>query len=417
MVIQKAEEINAAQTTNFRLVPEDWDVVQLEQVAELIMGQSPPSETYNNEGVGLPFLQGKAEFGDIYPEPRKWCSKPIKIAKERDVLISVRAPVGDINVAPFECCIGRGLAAVRAKGRLEPLYLFYYLLTAKEKLESEGRGTTFKAIGRSVLETFKLPLPALPEQQKIAFVLSKIQQAIEQQDKIIEATRNLKKSLMQKLFTEGIGHTEFKDSEIGQIPKSWEIVTLGDVAQQQKDSILPSEIGDSVYIGLKHIDPGSPKLNRFGSSKEVRSSKFRFYPNDILYGKLRTYLDKAVLAEFDGVCSTDIIVIKTADRCLPGFLVNLLHRPNFVRYATSTMTGVNHPRTSWSSLSKFKMALPPLSEQQEIAHTLTVLEKKLYVEEKKKSTLQHLFKTMLHKLMTGEIRVKDIDLDPGGALG
>lgn len=94
-------------------LPEGWAVAELPHVANIIMGQSPPGETYNTAGNRLPFFQGKAEFGEVHPTVRKWCSKPNKIAEAGDVLLSIRAPVGPTNVANQQCAIGRGLAAIR----------------------------------------------------------------------------------------------------------------------------------------------------------------------------------------------------------------------------------------------------------------------------------------------------------------
>jgi type I restriction enzyme S subunit len=105
-------------------IPEDWEVVRLgdEKLFELIMGQSPPSSSYNQNKKGLPFLQGKAEFGEIYPQPIKWCDKPIKVAEKNDILISVRAPVGDLNLADQKYCVGRGLAAIRLKNNVDSFF-------------------------------------------------------------------------------------------------------------------------------------------------------------------------------------------------------------------------------------------------------------------------------------------------------
>src|SRR5882724_6054176 len=94
-----------------------WTSARLDEVCDVILGQSPSGDTYNTTRQGLPFYQGKTEFGDLYPTPRKWCSKPAKIAVRDDVLISVRAPVGPTNLCREKSCIGRGLAAIRAKGR------------------------------------------------------------------------------------------------------------------------------------------------------------------------------------------------------------------------------------------------------------------------------------------------------------
>src|SRR3989344_1394971 len=143
MIMATRQEISSGyKQTGIGVIPEDWNMVKLsdEGVADLIMGQSPSSSTYNEDRIGLPFMQGKAEFGYIYPNPDKWCSVPSRVAEKNDILMSVRAPVGDVNIAPYKCAIGRGLAAVRAKQKSNFLYLFYYLQFAKKMLEAEGTG-------------------------------------------------------------------------------------------------------------------------------------------------------------------------------------------------------------------------------------------------------------------------------------
>ena len=212
-------------------------MVRLTEAADISMGQSPPSSTYNSDGKGLPFFQGKADFGDIHPVTRKWCSAPIKVAEKDDILLSVRAPIGDVNISEERSCIGRGLAAIRANPKTEGKYLFYRLIFSKELLESKGTGTTFKEINKASVLNFPLPLPPLHEQKGIARVLSTIQKAIEAQDKVITATRELKKSLMRHLFTYGpvpVSEAEkvpLKETEIGTVPEHWEVVKLGDVSE------------------------------------------------------------------------------------------------------------------------------------------------------------------------------------------
>lgn len=136
--------------TNFKQtdignMPFDWEISRLgdSDIAEIIMGQSPPSTTYNKDGEGLPFLQGKMEFGEIYPIPAVFCSNPLKIAEQNDVLISVRAPVGDVNIAPYKLCIGRGLAAIRFNpNKADFRFYFYYLKRIKntwKTLEKDRR--------------------------------------------------------------------------------------------------------------------------------------------------------------------------------------------------------------------------------------------------------------------------------------
>ncbi|HQF43510.1 MAG TPA: restriction endonuclease subunit S, partial [Ignavibacteriaceae bacterium] len=209
--------------TDIGLIPEDWGLNKLSETSEIIMGQSPPSSTYNSNGNGLPFYQGKTDFGSIYPKPRIWCTSPSKIAEKNDILISVRAPVGPTNLSFEKSGIGRGLSAIRVKQN-DYLYLYYYLKKIENEIEKLGTGSTFKAINKSQLHNIKIPLPPLSEQKKIAYVLSKIQQAIEKQEQIIKTTQELKKALMQKLFTEGLYGEPQKHTEIGPIPESWEVV-------------------------------------------------------------------------------------------------------------------------------------------------------------------------------------------------
>jgi type I restriction enzyme S subunit len=161
-------------------LPKDWKWVKLGEACDVIMGQSPPSTTYNTDGVGLPFFQGKAEFTDLYPVVEKWCNAPNKLAEPYDVLLSIRAPVGTTNIANQKCCIGRGLAAIRFENYK---YAFYFLRSRQHELDSKGTGTTFRAIsGETVRETL-FPLPPKPTQQAI---VSKIEELFSELDKGIE---------------------------------------------------------------------------------------------------------------------------------------------------------------------------------------------------------------------------------------
>jgi len=143
-------------------------VVPLASVADVVMGQSPPSSTYNNNGKGLPFFQGKADFGELYPVARMFCTNPSRIAEAGDILISVRAPVGPTNVAEARSCIGRGLAALRPGNDLDSRYLLYYLRYREPRIARMGVGSTFDAIDREDLETIPVFIPELREQKRIA---------------------------------------------------------------------------------------------------------------------------------------------------------------------------------------------------------------------------------------------------------
>ena len=182
-------------------------------------------------------------------------------------------------------------------------------------------------------------------------------------------------------------------------PSSWKMISLDEVCELRKEAIHPNKYPDLPYVGLEHIDSSNSILKRSGSSFEVNSSKSKFHSGDILYGKLRPYLDKSVLVDFDGMCSTDILVLKTKESIVPQFLVNIIHTSQFINYAVNSSKGLNHPRTSWSSISAFKFLLPPLPEQRAIARALRAVQaaretrlREIALERERKAALmEHLF--------------------------
>jgi len=190
--------------TEIGRIPKEWEVVRLgnKELTKIIMGQSPPSSTYNKEGEGLPFLQGKMEFGEIYPSPVFYCSQPVKIAEQNDILISVRAPVGSANIAPYKICIGRGLAAIRFNSdKANNWFYFYYFQKIQTFLENVGRGSTFKALTKDDLENLKMPYPPLSEQKRVGEILSAIDKKLEFEKKEKVRWERIKLGLMNLLLT------------------------------------------------------------------------------------------------------------------------------------------------------------------------------------------------------------------------
>ena len=149
-------------------------LVPLGEFAAVTAGQSPPGHTYNENGSGLPFFQGKADFGELHPVARKWCVAPKKIAEAGDILISIRAPVGPTNIARERCCIGRGLAAVRPDETVALRdFVHWNIKHLQSDLISKGQGSTFVAIGQKDLKSLPIPLPPLDEQRRIVGILNR----------------------------------------------------------------------------------------------------------------------------------------------------------------------------------------------------------------------------------------------------
>ena len=168
--------------------------MKLTEVCNITMGQSPDSSSYNQKSDGIPFFQGNADFGILYPTVRIWTTSPKKIAKKDDILISVRAPIGALNYANIECCIGRGLASITPSKKVHSKYVFYLLKSKKNNLDSQGIGSTFKAIGRKNLEEIEIENLDIEYQIKISSYLDSIQSAIDNKQQQLTELDELVKS-------------------------------------------------------------------------------------------------------------------------------------------------------------------------------------------------------------------------------
>jgi type I restriction enzyme M protein len=149
-------------------IKDEWIYKDLNEVSNIVMGQSPDGKFYNINKKGLPFYQGKTEFGDVYlKNPKKWTSHSTKEANKKNILMSIRAPVGPVNLSSEKICIGRGLCAIQPKKELNYLFLFYYLQNIQEQISRFSTGSTFSAINKNDVEKIQIPLPTIKEQEKI----------------------------------------------------------------------------------------------------------------------------------------------------------------------------------------------------------------------------------------------------------
>ena len=167
-------------------------IKKLKDCCTIIAGQSPESKYYNADGIGLPFFQGKADFGELYPTIRVFCSQPTKTAEKDDILLSVRAPVGPTNLAPCKVCIGRGLTAIRPSEVLLTRYVLLFFRYFEAQLASQGTGTTFKAITQDVVKNLEIPIPPIPEQKRI---VARIEELFSQLDAGVETLKKTKVQL------------------------------------------------------------------------------------------------------------------------------------------------------------------------------------------------------------------------------
>lgn len=196
-----------------------WKIKKLGEVSNILMGQSPSSDFYNTEEKGLPFYQGNADFGKLHPIVRTYCTHPIRIAEARDILISVRAPIGAINIALGRCCIGRGLASIRAiKNKTIYKYIYYCLFFYKEKLISLGTGSTFKAINKNILTDLNIQIPPIDIQKQIVKELDTLSDIItKKKEQLAELDK-----LAQAIFYDMFGDLETNE-------KNWKAINFAKI--------------------------------------------------------------------------------------------------------------------------------------------------------------------------------------------
>jgi len=300
-------------------LPSGWRWAKLGEVCEIIAGQSPPGHTYRKTPEGLPFFQGKADFGNRSPIPRVWCVEPTKIANAGDILISVRAPVGPTNVAIQECCIGRGLAAIRCGNNIKMEFLLFWLKFDEGNLEKKGSGSTFGAINRKDLEELPTPLPPFPEQQRIAAILNEQMAAVEKAraaaEAALETANTLPAAYLKQVFP--------KPGQV--LPAGWRWVKLGEVilealpgfaiGERDPKGVIQLRMNNVDTRGRLHWDefirvpaaeelitryglqPGDVVFNNTNSTELVgKSALFIRYSEPIVYSnhftRLRTKVDQ-----------------------------------------------------------------------------------------------------------------------------
>ena len=181
-------------------MPDEWKVGKLSEIAEITMGQSPDGKSYNEDGIGTVFYQGRAEFGTRFPTRRLFTTEPKRIAKKFDTLMSVRAPVGDTNIANEDCCIGRGLAAIHSKDRHQS-FVHYTVVFLRPQLDVfNGEGTVFGCINRDALNNMKVIIPTKNDLDKFEQIVSKLDTEIFNRSEENHNLSNLRDTLLPKLM-------------------------------------------------------------------------------------------------------------------------------------------------------------------------------------------------------------------------
>ena len=306
---------------------------------------------------------------------------------------------------------------------ITPQFLYYSVLTDSfiSKIEKLQRGASYPAIRDSDTKAQIINIPPLPEQRKIAHVLSKVQKAIEQQDKLIRTTTELKKALMQKLYTKGTRGEPQRKTEIGLVPESWEMVRINEVfnIQQGKQVSKSNRIGDNQksFLRTANIFWGKIDFNEldemhFSMNEE---SKFTLLKDDLLVCEGGDVGRTAICGnDFEGIYYQNHLhrLRAITNNIIPRyFMYWMMYFAQETSYVKDAGNRTTIPNLSKSRLGNLHMPLPNIQTQKEITDVFLKLDDKITFQDKKKQTLTDLFKTLLHELMTGQRRVHELEFD------
>jgi type I restriction enzyme S subunit len=293
---------------------------------------------------------------------------------ENDIVFTYEATLHRYALIPrwFRGCLGRRLALIRPRcDTVDPKFLHLYLLGPEWRRTVEERiiaGATVDRLPIGAFPAFPISLPPLAVQRRIASVLSAFDELIDINERRIELLENLARSLYREWFVRfrfpGHEDVDFVDSELGLIPYGWEVRRLGDVAGVVVDGVDTAVVHSGApYLGLEHMPRRQTTLREWGSIESVTSRKLRFVRGDTLFGKIRPYFHKVVWAPFDGVASSDAIVIRPHKSPGATGLVNAVGSSDaLVARAVATSNGTKMPRADPKALLGFPMALPPLAD-------------------------------------------------------
>ena len=367
------------------------EYIMLKDVCDINMGQSPDSSSYNDDGNGLPFFQGNADFGERYPVTRKWCSVPTKIAKPEDILISVRAPIGALNYAREKCCIGRGLAALTPdKSKVSPEFIFWLLKAKNIELNNKGTGSTFKAIGRNVLEETQVSNVPLTVQLEYSQVLERIYAIIQSRKMQLQKLDNLVKARFVELF-----------GDLKSNSKHWQVASFTDCAIIDTKMIHDfCGYEDYPHIGIDSIEKGTGRLYGYKTVAEdaVISGKYIFTPAHIIYSKIRPNLNKVALPDFTGLCSADAYpILVKSDVCNREFLGYTMRSSYFLDYILAFSGRTNLPKVNKNQVEGFTLPLPPIELQNQFSAFVTQTDKSKAVIQKALDEAQLLFDSLMQK--------------------
>lgn len=387
--------------TEIGVIPEEWEEISIGEILNVQTGKKNAQDAVENGEY--PFFTRSVETQRI--DSFSYDTEALFIAGEGNFAVKHYQGKFDLHQRTYM------LTALRDHN-VNMKFLQSAITPRIYKLVSTSVGSTVQSLRKPIIEALKVPLPPLPEQQKIAEILSTVDQKIDSIDTKIEETQTLKRGLMQRLLSEGIGHSEFKDSEIGRIPAGWEVVKLENLCTKISDGIhtTPKYVENSEYYFVNGNNLVDGKITINPQTKCISESEWQKHKKDLN--------DQTVLLSINGTIGNvaffqneQIVLGKSAAYLVCSAKLNkfylgyLLKAERTQKYFELELTGTTIRNLSLKAIKSTPIGLPSLEEQKQIAEILSTTDEKLETLRAKKEAFETLKKGLMQKLLSGEVRV------------
>ncbi len=398
-------------------IPEHWRWSNIGSEVYIELGNSPPGDSYNEKGDGEPFLQGASRFGEKHPSEGKYTTEPNKFCKEGDILITIRAGVGDLNIADKEYCIGRGIAALRGEESIKNGFLHYYLKALKPYWEEVSSGSTYSSITKTNIQNAPLPVPSLEEQELIVEKLDVIFDRIKQIQDAQEQAEKIYQDLAFSFFTSRVkdAHTEIVDTS-----------DLIEASQYGSSNATNSE--GNGYPSLRmgnynlrgEMDYSKIKYQEFDGKGEFE--KYKLEEGDILFNRTNSKKLVGKMCIYDGhledaVFASYLIRVELNEsKVLPEYFVTYMNSHlGEVQRQSKLKQAVSQANINATELREMEMKIPSLEVQKEIVTSLEYMRSKIdeIMSEvnKKQELIENLPKSVLAEAFKGNLTDFDPDSD------
>jgi type I restriction enzyme S subunit len=382
------------------------EYITLKDVCVINMGQSPDSTSYNENAEGLPFFQGNADFGERYPVTRVWCSAPTKIAHAEDILISVRAPIGALNYAKEDCCIGRGLAALTPDtSKVSPEFVFWMLKGKNAELNSKGTGSTFKAIGRKVLEETLVPDIGIEQQKACSKRLELLYRIILTRKQVLQKYDDLIRARFVEMFGDPIANQ--MKWPVKTLKELSTLITNGNTPKGGSENYVESgitflrsqnvwrnriELDDVAYIDEKtHTSMKKSSLHY----KDILITKTgRINTENSSLGRAALFLGEDNSANING----HVYLVRLTDEVIPEYVVTILTGEAYRKYIRKVCVGgIDKRQINVDQVENFPIIMPPLDMQKEFEKFVAQVNKSKAVVQKSLDEMQTLFDSLMQQ--------------------